>query len=248
MISAWEAAGVPVKQKGASYTGNMLGAFLACGFKNVTAQVNLRTGAGLQKGDVLLNVKNHTEMFIGDGKVVKASINERGGVTGGQSGDQSGREIYIGSYYNFPWDCVLRYEGDGGEEDDTSSGADAPPSPQGEGNDGGEGNGGGGKDTSSGAENGAPVAPAPAKGDYSLEFHILRRGAGMKGQESLREEVRAVQQLLEAKGYDIGSCGADGEFGGDTEAAVKAYQAEHTLEDDGEVGPETMSSLLGLIF
>lgn len=118
VISAWEAAGVPVRQKGASYTGNMLGAFLACGFRNVTAQVNLRTGAGLQKGDVLLNVKNHTEMYIGDGKVVKASINECGGVTGGQSGDQTGREIYVGSYYNFPWDCVLRYEGSGGEDKD----------------------------------------------------------------------------------------------------------------------------------
>ena len=116
VISAWEAAGVPVKQKGASYTGNMLGAFLACGFRNVTAQVNLRTGAGLQKGDVLLNAAHHTELYIGDGKVVKASINERGGVTGGQTGDQSGREIYVGSYYNFPWDCVLRYEGSGGED------------------------------------------------------------------------------------------------------------------------------------
>ena len=136
VISAWEVAGVRVKQKGASYTGNMYAAFLACGFRNVTAQVNLRTGAGLQKGDVLLNVKNHTELYIGGGRVVKASINERGGVTGGQTGDQTGREIYVGSYYNYPWDCVLRYEGSGGEEDDTSSGADAPPSPQGEGNDG----------------------------------------------------------------------------------------------------------------
>ncbi len=120
VISAWEAAGVPVRQKGASYTGNMLGAFLACGFRNVTAQVNLRTGAGLQKGDVLLNVKNHTEMFIGDGKVVKASINERGGVTGGQSGDQTGREIYVGPYYmpSYGWDYVLRYMGSGGEDKD----------------------------------------------------------------------------------------------------------------------------------
>ena len=118
VISAWEAAGVPVRQNGASYTGNMYAAFLRCGFADVTAKVDLRTGAGLQKGDVLLNVKNHTELYIGNGQNVKASINERGGVTGGQTGDQTGREIYVGSYYNFPWDCVLRYEGSGGEDKD----------------------------------------------------------------------------------------------------------------------------------
>ncbi len=134
VISAWEAAGVPVRQAGASYTGNLYLAFLGCCFLDVTAWVNLATGAGLEKGDVLLNHRNHTELYIGGGRVVKASINENGGVTGGKSGDQTGREIYVGAYYNYPWDCVLRYEGNGGQGgDDTSSGADAPPSPQGEG-------------------------------------------------------------------------------------------------------------------
>ena len=118
VVSAWEAAGVPVKQAGASYTGDMRNAFLKCGFEDATAWVNLTTGAGLEKGDVLLNYRNHTEMYIGGGKVVKASINENGGVTGGKTGDQTGREIYVGSYYNYPWDCVLRYEGgeNGGDE------------------------------------------------------------------------------------------------------------------------------------
>jgi hypothetical protein len=132
VISAWEAAGVPVKAKGASYTGDMFPAFLACGFRDVTGNVNLRTGAGLVKGDVLLNAAHHTELCIGGGQTVKASLNERGGVTGGQTGDQSGREICVGSYYepSYGWGNVLRYEGG---EDDTSSGADAPPSHQGEG-------------------------------------------------------------------------------------------------------------------
>ena len=120
VISAWEAAGVPVKQAGATYTGNMYAAFVKCGFANVTPNVNLYTGAGLKSGDVLLNVKNHTEMYIGDGKVVKASINEKGTITGGQTGDQNGREICVGNYYNYPWDYVLRYVGDGadGQDDD----------------------------------------------------------------------------------------------------------------------------------
>ena len=109
VISAWQQAGVPVKTSGASYTGNMYAAFLRCGFKDVTKQVNLATGAGLEKGDVLLNKANHTEMYVGGNQNVKASINEKGGTTGGQTGDQSGREIYVGGYYNYPWDHVLRY-------------------------------------------------------------------------------------------------------------------------------------------
>lgn len=111
VISAWQQAGVPVKTGGASYTGNMYWAFLNCGFRDVTNEVNLATGAGLQKGDALLNKANHTELYIGGNKVVKASINEKGSTTGGMAGDQTGREIYIGSYYNYPWDCVLRFIG-----------------------------------------------------------------------------------------------------------------------------------------
>ena len=60
VIYAWESAGVPVKSNGATYTGNMYNVFLACGFKDVTSSVNLSTGAGLQRGDVLLNHNNHT--------------------------------------------------------------------------------------------------------------------------------------------------------------------------------------------
>lgn len=118
VISAWQQAGVPVKTSGASYTGNMYWAFLNCGFRDVTNSINLSTGANLQKGDVVLNTKHHTELYIGNGKMVKASVNEFGGVTGGKSGDQNGREIYIGNYYkpSYGWDYVLRYYG--GEEEE----------------------------------------------------------------------------------------------------------------------------------
>jgi cell wall-associated NlpC family hydrolase len=79
VISAWQNAGVPVKDEGATYTGNMYYPFLRCGFKDVTLRVNLKTGAGLEKGDVLLNKANHTEMYVGGNQNVKASINEKGG-------------------------------------------------------------------------------------------------------------------------------------------------------------------------
>ena len=107
VISAYEQAGVPVKSKGASYTGNMRGAFLACGFVDVTNQVGLSSGYGLQAGDVLLNYAAHTCLYIGNGKVVNARTDEGNSM----SGDQSGNEIRIQNYWNFPWNCVLRYKG-----------------------------------------------------------------------------------------------------------------------------------------
>lgn len=121
MISAWQQAGVPVKTAGATYTGNMAPAFLRCGFEDVTAEVNLTTGAGLQRGDVLLNTQHHTAMSIGSGQIVHASINENGRATGGKSGDQTGREICVRSYYKYSkgWDKVLRYVGSGKKEEAT---------------------------------------------------------------------------------------------------------------------------------
>lgn len=100
VISAYIRAGVPLS---CTYTGNMRGDMLAHGFALVT-------DGTLQRGDVLLNEKSHTALYIGDGMIVQASSNELGGITGGVPGDQSGREISIRSYYNFPWDCVLRYK------------------------------------------------------------------------------------------------------------------------------------------
>ena len=109
VITAWELAGVPVKSRGATYTGNMRSVFLACGFNDVTKKVDLSTGAGLKRGDVLLNHVHHTAMFCGKGKEVEASINEKGTVTGGKPGDQTGREFLIRPYRNYPWNAVLRY-------------------------------------------------------------------------------------------------------------------------------------------
>lgn len=113
VITAAEKAGYPVKSYGATYTGNMKKAFLKAGFKDVTNTVNLRTGAGLQKGDVLLNEYYHTELYIGNGKLVGANSDEYGGIVGRKKGDQTGREIYVKNYYVYGrgWHCVLRPQG-----------------------------------------------------------------------------------------------------------------------------------------
>ncbi|MEI3101015.1 MAG: hypothetical protein V8T45_04140 [Oscillospiraceae bacterium] len=102
---------MPVKSGGATYTGNMRGVFLRCGFQDVTGSVDLASELqGLQRGDVLLNIANHTAMYCGDGMEVEASINENGGTTGGQPGDQTGRDFST-AIQNTEWDCVLRYTG-----------------------------------------------------------------------------------------------------------------------------------------
>lgn len=108
VITVVQNSGIPVKTNGATYTGNMYSIFLKNGFKDITKSVNLRTGQGLKRGDILLNVKHHVEIYIGNGKNVGARISELGTIYG-TKGDQTEQEIRTHNYFNYPWDCVLRY-------------------------------------------------------------------------------------------------------------------------------------------
>lgn len=103
-IMAAEAAGVPVKTYGATYTGNMVSAFIQAGF----SAIPYNNGMELRRGDILLNVKNHAAVYIGNNKLVEATGDEKGGISGGQPGDQTGHEIHVRLMYNYPWDYVLR--------------------------------------------------------------------------------------------------------------------------------------------
>lgn len=109
VISAYEQAGVPLKSKGATYTGNLREVALACGFEDVTKKVNLNTGAGLKKGDILMYHKSgpigHTALAGGDGKIVHA----RGQSYGSPSPGDQGSEIAVSAYYRGSWTTVLRY-------------------------------------------------------------------------------------------------------------------------------------------
>jgi peptidoglycan hydrolase-like protein with peptidoglycan-binding domain len=55
--------------------------------------------------------------------------------------------------------------------------------------------------------------------------------------------VKEVQCILRARGYSVGPSGVDGDFGPDTEAAVKRFQTDRHLEVDGQVGPQTWAAL-----
>lgn len=100
---------IPVKDAGATYTGNMRKAFEKCGFISIPCKNGLPT---LCRGDILLNEKYHAAMFIGGGKVAQFSSNENGRATGGRTGDQTGRESSVGNFYEYSkgWDYILRYE------------------------------------------------------------------------------------------------------------------------------------------
>jgi GH24 family phage-related lysozyme (muramidase) len=55
-------------------------------------------------------------------------------------------------------------------------------------------------------------------------------------------EVTQIQQCLRKLGYDLGT---DGDFGPETDAIVRQFQAEHGLDADGKVGTETRKKLFG---
>lgn len=91
----------------------------------------------------------------------------------------------------------------------------------------------------------APTKPVTdtnvgGKKTFTVEMHYLRHGD--KG-----EDVRAMQGALIARKCSCGPWGADGDFGNDTENALRAFQNRNGLKMDGEYGPLTASKLLGLV-
>lgn len=99
--------------------------------------------------------------------------------------------------------------------------------------------------------NGSWVDPAPyLKKDYpatetkpkeentvKIEMTVLTKGS--KG-----EQVKTLQRLLLAMGYNLGGYGADGSFGNATDSAVRAFQKAKGLAQDGSVGQATWNKIL----
>lgn len=131
VIQAWEQAGVPLKSRGASWTGNMRDVMLALGFVIVTASINLATGSGARRGDILLQDKSpghqqdHAAMYVGGGRVVHARSSEGNS----QQGDQSGNEIRVQSWWNHPWDDVFRWPEEISYDDDADEAIEDDPEP-----------------------------------------------------------------------------------------------------------------------
>ncbi|MGI6212207.1 MAG: fibronectin type III domain-containing protein [Anaerovoracaceae bacterium] len=108
VTTAYRKAGLSLS--GFVVVGNsMVNIYKANGFKWITSY-NLNSYSNLKKGDVLVDKDQHTEMYIGGGKLVGAHWD-----WDGVSGDSSGREVSVQNYYNnsgnIHWDGVLRYVG-----------------------------------------------------------------------------------------------------------------------------------------
>ena len=75
--------------------------------------------------------------------------------------------------------------------------------------------------------------------EYLPGNRILRRG--MRG-----GDVRRAQEMLMALGYALPLFGADGDYGAETENAVRAFQKAAHLVIDGLCGPKTFAALAAL--
>jgi hypothetical protein len=78
--------------------------------------------------------------------------------------------------------------------------------------------------------------PNGIDGDIPDYKPTLRRGD--KG-----EYVTLAQTELLQKGYDLGKCGVDGSFGAATEKAVRQFQKDAGLVQDGIIGQKTWTAL-----
>ena len=79
--------------------------------------------------------------------------------------------------------------------------------------------------------------PVADKGEQPVsDKKTIRKGS--KG-----DLVKECQTMLQKLGYSLGSYGVDGDFGNATEKAVKAFQKDHKLTQDGVVGQKTWAAL-----
>ena len=82
-----------------------------------------RNGGHLKRGDILLNIQSHTELYLGNNKSVGAHANYSGSDSCYCNGsnydrtDPSGKEICVDNYWYDHWDGVLRYVPDETDDD-----------------------------------------------------------------------------------------------------------------------------------
>lgn len=72
---------------------------------------------------------------------------------------------------------------------------------------------------------------------FSMELKTLKKG-------SSGEQVKALQILLMGRGYKLPKHGADGDYGDETVQAVKNFQKDKKITQDGIAGKDTFSKLL----
>lgn len=91
------------------------------------------------------------------------------------------------------------------------------------------------KDVSEGTAAGKPAESAAV--GFTATFPQLSKGSN-------GDKVCVLQELLLGRGYDLGTYGADGDFGATTHRRVVAFQVSNGLAADGIVGENTWRKLL----
>lgn len=125
VIDAYRSVGVDVG--GATYTGNMRSCM--CGTGNFEW---MPMSYIAQRGDIYLNEVNHTAMCTSavPDMLAEFSISENGTIDGVE-GDQTGYESHIRTYYDYPWNGILRYIGEGASSEPSSGGSSSGAQPSG---------------------------------------------------------------------------------------------------------------------
>lgn len=87
--------------------------------------------------------------------------------------------------------------------------------------------------TNNNLNNSSPSTPTvistPTSSAKSI-YPLIKRGSSRK------IAIRAMQKLLDCKGYNLGKWGIDGDFGWDTYQALRDFQRKNRLLIDGECG------------
>lgn len=91
-------AGFPVSQY--STTRNLGAQLEKAGF--------VKAGKPWKRGDIHLAAGHHVTMSVDANRIVHASQSENGGIDG-QTGDQTGKEICVRSYYDLPYENIVHY-------------------------------------------------------------------------------------------------------------------------------------------
>lgn len=206
----------------ASYTGDMSANLTKRGWKRIPNNGNP------QVGDILLNDANHVAVCTAPNMMSYAASDENGRITGGQAGDQTGKETRTTAYANYSkgWDCYLRYSGASSQEP-TVKGIDV--------------DGKWGSDTTRAlqsvlglTQDGIIAAQRPAY------FNAVNKGGLLSN--SWQTGSQSFSQTIQALQVKIGYSSRDGQFGTYTCKALQKYLG---VAQDGIIGnhSETVKEL-----
>lgn len=217
--------GYPVDLSDPFYTGNLEQRFVAAGMQsiNVSGWSAAKLFGAVQTGDFVLG-PGHVVFAISANRWLSPQNDEYGRSSGGKSGDQTGREVFVRAPYmrSKGWTRILRPMAEMvaqplpvGENLVVKTGV-APNFPLGR-----------------CGRHGSTSYFGPKSGpDHSVSGYYNRRSNGARGHDGLA----TWQSRMATRGWNIS---ADGLYGPKTAEVATKFQREKGLAVDGQIGPST---------